>query len=925
MSFFTALYNIIVGPLELVFEIIYSMAYRITENPGLSIIALSLVMNFLVLPLYKRADDMQAEQREVEKKLHKWETHIKKTFKGDEQYMMIQTYYRQNHYKPTYALRGMVSLLLEIPFFIAAYNMLSGLQLLHGVSFGPIRDLGAPDALLVIGGISINVLPILMTVINGITSAIYTKGYPLKSKIQLYGMALIFLVLLYTSPSGLVFYWTLNNLFSLVKTLFYQLKNPKKVLSILFSGVGAAALALVLFIHPMPTARSQIMMCLLLAIFQFPLILMLAGRRRISKVPAEATKTDITNFHLGCLFLAVLVGFMIPVGVLRASPEEFINRFTLTNPLRYLSFSVLTAVGIFLVWFEIFFKLANPAGKKWMSYGILAAAVAAVIDNLFFGTGLGTLSPDLRFVNQPIFAVREQVLNLLVLVAVAAALYWIWKKWGGLVKAGYFAMIVALAATSVLNVVQIQNTIPEKLEAMRSTDTEIRIPLSKKGKNVMVLMMDRAIGAYIPYIFNERPELQKQFAGFTYYPNTISYGPFTNFGSPAVFGGYEYIPEEMNKRDQERLEDKHNESLLVMPVTFDDQGYQVTVMDPTYAGYDWIPDLSIYDDYPNIKAYNPGNTISESSAEEEYFKEKALRRNLFCYSLLKVAPYAVQSNFYDDGFYNDLNRRFPAEERSAEQEQAIPTPQTAESIYRAAGVSDLFMKWYRELQNLRSFTCITNDERNTFLALSNELPHEPMLLQEPQYEPAAYVDNTAYDNEHPDRFILDGQELKMDTLEGVIHYQTNMSAMIQLGSWFDYLREQGVYDNTRIIIVADHGRDLGQIESMQFGEAGYEDVMLFNPLLMVKDFGSKTFTTDSQFMTNGDVPSLAFEGLIENPVNPFTGKPITMEHKLEPIQHVFYSDKWNTSENNGNTFLPGTWLELKNQNIFDADNWRRLP
>ena len=112
-------------------------------------------------------------------------------------------------------LNSSVSLLLEIPFFMAAYQFLSNLELLNGVSLGPIKDLGAPDGLLVIGSIAINVLPILMTLINVISSAIYVKGFPLKTKIQLYAMALFFLVFLYNSPAGLAFYWTLNNIFSL--------------------------------------------------------------------------------------------------------------------------------------------------------------------------------------------------------------------------------------------------------------------------------------------------------------------------------------------------------------------------------------------------------------------------------------------------------------------------------------------------------------------------------------------------------------------------------------------------------------------------------------------------------------------------------------------------------------------------------------
>ena len=217
MNLFDIIYTIIIGPLKLLFEVIYTLAYYMCSSPGLSIIALSLVMNFLVLPLYAKADKMQEEQNNIEKKLKRGVDHIKKTFKGDERYMMLQTYYRQNNYKPTDALKGSISLLLEVPFFMAAYAFLSNLNVLKHASFGPIVDLGAPDQMLSVFGITLNLLPILMTLINIISSYIYTKGLPAKAKVQLYVMAGLFLVLLYDSPAGLVFYWTLNNLFSLVK------------------------------------------------------------------------------------------------------------------------------------------------------------------------------------------------------------------------------------------------------------------------------------------------------------------------------------------------------------------------------------------------------------------------------------------------------------------------------------------------------------------------------------------------------------------------------------------------------------------------------------------------------------------------------------------------------------------------------------
>ena len=217
MSFGSVIYELLIQPLQIIFEVIFGIAYDITDNYGLTIIVLSLAMNFLVLPLYKRADAMQEEERDTQAKLAKGVAHIKKTFKGDERMMMLQTYYRQNNYKPTYVLKGAASLLLQIPFFIAAYKFLSELQALQGVDFGLIKDLSKPDGLLTVFGFTVNILPVLMTVINLISSAIYSKNYPLKTKVQLYLTALFFLVFLYKSPSGLVFYWTLNNSFSLYK------------------------------------------------------------------------------------------------------------------------------------------------------------------------------------------------------------------------------------------------------------------------------------------------------------------------------------------------------------------------------------------------------------------------------------------------------------------------------------------------------------------------------------------------------------------------------------------------------------------------------------------------------------------------------------------------------------------------------------
>ena len=76
-------------------------------------------------------------------------------------------------------------------------------------------------------------------------------------------------------------------------------------------------------------------------------------------------------------------------------------------------------------------------------------------------------------------------------------------------------------------------------------------------------------------------------------------------------------------------------------------------------------------------------------------------------------------------------------------------------------------------------------------------------------------------------------------------------------------------------------------------------------------------------MTNGDVPVLAFDGIIEDPVNPFTGNPIVNDDKYNGDIHVILSDMWSLDDNNGNTFLSDDWYSV-HDSIFEEENWEYL-
>ena len=918
MSITHALYQLLIGPLELIFEIVYGFSQNLFKNSGLSIIVLSVTVNTLLLPLYRCADAIQEEAKETEKKLAPWVAHIKKTFKGDERFMMLQTYYRQNGYKPFYVLKSSMPLFLEIPFFIAAYHFLSNLEALNGVHFGPIENLGAPDGMISLFGVTINLLPIVMTAINCVSSIIYSQGLSLKDKIQLYGMALIFLVLLYESPAGLVFYWTLNNLFSLGKNLFYRIRNPRYVLCVMLSILGILMLVYGIGFYHAKNWKHQLVVILVALMMELPLLLHHFQDKLHPFVTFLPKKNNLKLFLSGCVFLALLTGVLIPSAVIVSSPSEFVQIADFYSPIRHVLNASCLSIGFFIIWPTIFYCMASPKIKGGFTLLVVILSGAALVNYMFFGTKLGILSAMLQYETELRFSILEKLYNSVVLFTLATLLLLLFRNKYRLMQTVYFIVIISILGMSAINLWHIQSEMPKIEQAVHASgdknlDKKAHFTLSRQGKNVIVLMLDRAISSHLPYIFQEKPELKHQFAGFIFYPNTISFGGCTNFGTPPLYGGYEYTPTEMNHRADESLVDKHNEALKIMPVLFDKAGFTVTVCDPPYANYAVIPDLSIYNEYPQIKAYvtEHGQFVFSLLSESEQCQQmnQVWERAFFCYSLMKISPLVFQTSLYQSGTYFNSKRLYAVQRRHG--------------FSKAEGQDASFMESYAVLYSLPSMTRITDEQHNTLLLMCNSITHEPVLLQEPEYEPALSIDNTLYDNEHRERFILDGRKLKGENQ--MTHYHVNMVAMLLLGRWMDYLRNQGVYDNTRIIIVADHGRELRQFDDMILWKDTKEsiDVMAFNPLFLVKDFNSHEFAIDTTFMTQADVPTLAFKDLIANPVNPFTHKPINSDLKHTSNQLITGSWIWSIEKNNGNTFLPSIWYSV-HDNIFDPNNWEKM-
>jgi YidC/Oxa1 family membrane protein insertase len=143
-------------------------------------------------------------------------TALREKYKADPQKMNaeVMKLYRENKVNP---MAGCLPTLVQIPVFIGLYYMLRSAIELRGHGFLWIHDLSQPDTIAHLGGFAVNPLPVVMT-----ATMIWqmkmtpTGGDPMQQKMMML-MPLMFLFFFYGTPSGLVVYWTVQNIFTIIQ------------------------------------------------------------------------------------------------------------------------------------------------------------------------------------------------------------------------------------------------------------------------------------------------------------------------------------------------------------------------------------------------------------------------------------------------------------------------------------------------------------------------------------------------------------------------------------------------------------------------------------------------------------------------------------------------------------------------------------
>jgi len=884
------LYILFIYPIELLISICYAFIFRILESPGLSIIGLSILVSTLILPLYLMTEKQQLAEKENQKLFKRMKDNINAVFKGDKRYMLLSTLYRQNNYHPIFALRSSLGLIIQIPFFIAAYHFLSHLELLEGQKFKIFNNLGAPDNLLW----GLNLLPILMTLINIVSGYIYTKGLEKRDKIQVYGVALLFLLLLYNSPSGLVLYWTCNNIYNLLKNIILNVKNSEKMIKL-----GTLIFSFLIPIYLLFFNNSSIKIRLFIAgLFLITLFFIfykkqieLFFKQRID-IKSTVLEKPFGTFILSLICSFLLIGLVIPSILISSNIDSFSYLKPFSSPLPFIGITILQSLGI-CIWFIGIYFLFNIKIRVLLTVFLTASLFIFLINNFLFPIYLGPMSPDLYIFNFREASIIYKTINIIaILFAVFIVIKFLLLKSKLLFSLVQIVFLVSLLFIGINYVIKTStgfNNIAVNNNSYESFDNIYTFNENKNQNNILIIILDMFSSGYIPDIFKEKPELYNSFNGFTYYPNTVSYGYHTLTGLPAILGGYQYTPLNINNRKDELFWDKYDEAFQVLPLILAEQNFTVTCshLSETSKLREQVPDINLIENN-KIKYVKTLGKLTEYYLEDENIiikpYDEILFTNLIRFSLLKVFPLVFHKIIYDNGNYLSINEKY----KSSLDYETIDN--------------------YSALYYLSKLTKITNDDNNYASIIYNALPHRPSFLQVPDYMP---------------------KNGKIDRGDGKYsedsYYHVSMASMLLIQRWFDYLKDNDVYDNTRIIIVSDHGNENSLWDrnsfNLDFKFPQYFFLDTFNALLMMKDFYSNfKLNTDYQFMTNADVPHLSTNGIALNLTNPFSKEELKIQKDNGAVlcafdHEIFLSNIKTTGKIYSDNFL------YVHSDIFNSKNW----
>jgi YidC/Oxa1 family membrane protein insertase len=197
----------------------------------------TLVVKLITFPLTKKGTENTLRMQALAPKIKE----IQEKNKGNPQKTNAEMaeFYKKEGYNP---LSGCLPMLIQFPIFIAMYNLFNNHFDLRGAMFIPgwIPDLSVPEyvyefpgnfSLPLLGWTAIRLLPFIYVgsqlLYGKVTQTPDQKGNT-QMKMMLYAMPLIFFFILYDVPSGLLLYWIMSNVLTMVQQVGLNKYHARK-------------------------------------------------------------------------------------------------------------------------------------------------------------------------------------------------------------------------------------------------------------------------------------------------------------------------------------------------------------------------------------------------------------------------------------------------------------------------------------------------------------------------------------------------------------------------------------------------------------------------------------------------------------------------------------------------------------------------
>jgi hypothetical protein len=607
-----------------------------------------------------------------------------------------------------------------------------------------------------------------------------------------------------------------------------------------------------------------------------------AGLRDLT---ARLAASGLAIYLLSVATLAALVLLFVPIGTFLTSPGE------LGIHLDYLvANNAREAIKIFYVAAIAYLLAPNPRVRTALTLLSLGALSLALVYTYVLPFGYPMMS-GLVFEQVSIDATARWFrtgVDLAVLVLVALGLRSGLRRFGGRpFVVGLLLLDAALCAAAGIDVHRERFGARGDAQVAESTERPLRF--SRTRPNVLFIFLDRFMGSYVEEILAAEPLLAQRLSGFTWYPRTVSAGENSIAGVHGMLGGYDYTPDAMNARGGS-LRDLSVEAFSILPYNFARQGWSVNVVGPRGLGFTMAGDCSFLR-MERVNCTHIPKSVSKSAAQSMGFPLMDLAKSnysdlLSMLGAMRSGPYAAKELLLHRGPWQNF-------------------------LDHSAGTT------FREWAELRGWSALTDTGAtgSSMNFISSILPHEPYYMG---------------DDCRPRRTRqLPGKEMlgRYGNTFAWIHAVTARCTLLAVADYLDYLKAQGVYDNTRILVVSDHGI-VGPVTDLSSraitGGTQAPEFVRTRSLLLVKPRGATgSLAVSEEFLPNAEAPHIACMEL-GGCVNPYLhDKPISPLDRTVPFQVTMVP--WQFNLQKPDSFVVLERYSLEGGDPFNARGWKRLP